>query len=109
MATQSQNNKTTNQNNPSNNQKNKPVEKWKIGNIDCTIWNNTINKDNKTFTKESISLRKSWKQDNEWKEQKVSLSLNDIQKALLLLSKAQQYLLFKSSNSNGNAGISDFE
>ncbi len=76
----------------------KPVQKWKIGNFDCAVWANTFQKDNRKFTQKSATLRKSWKQDNHWKEQKIKLFPGDIQKAIAVLTKAQEYMLSKDND-----------
>ena len=77
----------------------KPVNKFQAGNIDTAIWNNEIEIDGKKINTKSISLRKSWKSGEEWKDATINLQANEIQKALLVLQEAQKEVLMKNGNS----------
>ena len=77
----------------------KPINKFQAGNIDAAIWNNEIEIDGKKINTKSISLRKSWKSGEEWKDATINLQANEIQKALLVLQEAQKEVLMKNGNS----------
>ena len=77
----------------------KPINKFLAGNIDAAIWNNEIEIDGKKINTKSISLRKSWKSGEEWKDATINLQANEIQKALLVLQEAQKEVLMKNGNS----------
>ena len=68
-----------------NNKMAKPINKFQAGNIDTAIWNNEIEIDGKKINTKSISLRKSWKSGEEWKDATINLQANEIQKAILVL------------------------
>jgi len=76
----------------------KPINKFQAGNIDAAIWNNEIEIDGKKINTKSISLRKSWKSGEEWKDATINLQANEIQKALLVLQEAQKEVLLKNGN-----------
>ena len=63
----------------------KPINKFQAGNIDAAIWSNEIEIDGKKINTKSISLRKSWKSGEEWKDATINLQANEIQKAILVL------------------------
>ena len=76
----------------------KPINKFQAGNIDAAIWNNEIEINGKKINTKSISLRKSWKSGEEWKDTTINLQANEIQKALLVLQEAQKEVLMKNGN-----------
>jgi len=76
----------------------KPINKFQAGNIDAAIWNNEIEINGKKVNVKSISLRKSWKSGEEWKDTTINLQANEIQKALLVLQEAQKEVLMKNGN-----------
>lgn len=73
---------------------NKPIQKYKSGSIESSIWLNEREvKDNKVEFK-TVSLRKSWKDDkNMWRDATINLRRSDIPKAILVLQKAHEDLL----------------
>lgn len=73
---------------------NKPIKKWRAGNLDCSVWSNEREVNGNKVEFKTVSLRKSWRQDNLWRDQTITnLRRNDLQKAILLLQKAQEDLL----------------
>lgn len=70
----------------------KPIAKFKSGTIECAIWKNEKQKDDMVLEYKTASLRKSWKQDGQWHDATIQLRKNDIQKVILVLSKAQEAL-----------------
>lgn len=76
---------------------NRPVKKWRIGNIECNVWENEKEASDGTLVGfKTVSLRKSWKQNEVWHDAQIQLRRNDLQKAILVLQKAQEELLFNS-------------
>lgn len=63
---------------------NKPKTKTKVGAFEVTGWDNE--KDGKKWV--SYQLQKSWKQDEEWKQSKMTLNASDLPKVVLALQKA---------------------
>ena len=76
----------------------KPINKFQAGNIDAAIWKNEIEVNEKKVDTKSISLRKSWKNGDEWKDSTIHLMPNEIQRALLVLREAQKDVLMKNGN-----------
>ena len=75
-------------------EKNRPVKKWRIGTIECNIWENEKQTpDGNIVGFKTISLRKSWRQNEQWHDAQIQLRRNDQQKVILLMQKAQEDLL----------------
>ncbi len=75
-------------------EKNRPVKKWRIGTIECNIWENEKETpDGNMVGFKTVSLRKSWKQKEQWHDSQIQLRRNDLQKVILLMQKAQEELL----------------
>lgn len=73
---------------------NRPIKKWRIGNIECNIWENEKETPEGNLVGfKTISLRKSWRQNEQWHDAQIQLRRNDIQKVILLMQKAQEELL----------------
>ncbi len=69
----------------------KPEQKFRAGLISATVWNNE--KDGKEF--KTVSFEKNYKdKEGEWKTTN-SLSANDIPRALVVLSKAFEFVTLK--------------
>ncbi len=71
----------------------KPIAKFRSGTIECAIWKNEKERDGMVLEYKTASLRKSWKQDDQWHDATIQLRRNDIQKVILVLQKAQESLL----------------
>jgi len=77
---------------------NKPIKKWRSGTIDCSVWSNEREVNGNKVEFKTVSLRKSWRQDNIWRDQTITnLRRNDLQKVILLLQKAQEDLLLDTN------------
>ena len=77
---------------------NKPIKKWRSGTIDCSVWSNEREVNGNKVEFKTVSLRKSWRQDNLWRDQTITnLRRNDLQKVILLLQKAQEDLLLDTN------------
>ena len=85
----------------------KPLNKFQAGNIDTAIWENEIEINGKKINTKSISLRKSWKVGEEWKDSTIHLQINELQRAILVLQEAQKDVLIK--NGNGQEMFSTIE
>ncbi|MBT3394903.1 hypothetical protein HOA59_01750 [archaeon] len=72
---------------------NKPIKKYKSGSIECSIWNNEKELDGKKVEFKTLSLKRSWKDGDVWRDQQISFRRNDIIRAILVLEKAQEDLL----------------
>ncbi len=72
--------------------KNLPEKKFRAGAIAATVWSNETVRDGKKVSYKTISFERSYKdKDDTWK-QTNSLRQTDIPKAVLVLSKAYEYL-----------------
>ena len=72
--------------------KNLPEKKFRAGAIAATVWANETVRDGKKISYKTISFERSYKdKDDTWK-QTNSLRITDIPKAVLVLSKAYEYL-----------------
>ncbi|MGV8150576.1 MAG: hypothetical protein ACP5NV_02505 [Candidatus Woesearchaeota archaeon] len=72
--------------------KNLPEKKFRAGAIAATVWANDVVRDGKKITYRTVSFERSYKdKDDTWK-QTNSLRTTDIPKAVLVLSKAYEYL-----------------
>ncbi len=72
--------------------KNLPEKKFRAGAIAATVWSNETVRDGKKISYRTISFERSYKdKDDTWK-QTNSLRQTDIPKAVLVLSKAYEYL-----------------
>ena len=74
-------------------EKNMPVKKWRIGNIECNIWENEKTaQDGSILGFKTVSLKKSWKHNDQWHDAHIQLRRNDLQKIIVLMQKAQEEL-----------------
>ena len=71
----------------------KPIAKFKCGTIEWAIWKNEKKKDGAVLEYKTVSLRKSWRQNDQWHDATIQLRRNDLQKTILVLQKAQESLL----------------
>ena len=81
---------------------NKPEKIFSAGAISATIWNNIIERDGKKTSYKTISFDRKYKdKEDNWKSTN-SIRTSDIPKAILVLSKAYEYLSLKSSDSSSS-------
>ncbi len=82
----------------------KPEKKFQSGGIEASIFENEIQK-NGTATKiKKVAFQKRYKSAQGWKTS-YSLDINDIPKAILVLSKAYEYLVLNlETTEGGNQG-----
>lgn len=75
----------------------KPEKRFKCGGCEAAVFENEINKGGKTGKIKKVSFQKRYKSsDGEWKSTN-SLDINEIPKAILVLSKAYEYLVLGES------------
>lgn len=76
----------------------KPEKKFVSGGIEASVFENQIQKDGKTFNIKKVAFQKRYKSsDGSWKGT-GSLDISDIPKAILVLSKAYEYLVLNSES-----------
>lgn len=82
--------KNTEQNNTP---KIKPEQKFRAGSVTATIWAKELEKDGKKFNVYNIEVVRNYKEkeSDEWKKTS-SFAKDDLQKAILVMQKAQEYL-----------------
>jgi len=71
---------------------NKPLEKFKCGSVEAAIFENSITKGGKTFTIRKAVLQRNYLDKNDTWQSTSSLDINDIPKAMLVLSKAYDFM-----------------
>jgi len=78
---------------------NQPEKKFRAGTVSVTVWKNSEQKDDGTPTEyQTISVERSYKdKSGEWKYTN-SLRINDLPKANLMLQKAYEFVVMRSSN-----------
>jgi len=75
---------------------NRPIKKFRAGGIEAAIWSNKKTKNDKEEIEfKTVSISRSWKKDDQWHSSSVHLRRNDLQKAILVLQKAQEDLLLE--------------
>ena len=77
---------------------NQPEKKFRAGAIAATIWKNNVEKEGKTFEFKTVSLERNYKDKNDEWQTTSTLRLNDVPKAVLVLSKAYEYLALKEQD-----------
>jgi hypothetical protein len=73
----------------------KPEKKFQSGTIEASIFENEIQHNGKNVKIKKVAFQKRYKSDQGWKTT-YSLDTNDIPKAILVLSKAFEYLVMDS-------------
>lgn len=79
---------------------NLPIKKFRCGNIDVAVWSNKRQRpDGSEIEFKTVSLSRSYKKREEdvWRSEVINLRRNDLQKAILVLQKAQEELLLTST------------
>jgi len=87
------------------NQTNQPKAKFRSGAVTATVWeNNGKTKDNKEFSYSTVSLERSYKDNNDAWQKTSILRLMDLPRAQLVLSKAYEFLAMSDQNQDDNNG-----
>jgi len=77
---------------------NKPIKTYRSGNIQGALWLNEHEKNGQLIGYKSVSIRRSWK-DNEkniWRDETLNLRKQDLPKIILILQKLQEDVLLAS-------------
>jgi hypothetical protein len=69
-----------------------PVERFKHGSVEAAIFENEIKKDGKTFTIRKVVFQRNYLDKNDKWQSTSSLDVNDVPKAMLVLSKAYEFM-----------------
>ena len=74
-----------------------PLKKYRAGQLEAAIWFNERKlKDDSIVGFKTVSLRKSWKDDEGvWRDATIQLRKNDIPRILVLMQKVLEDLLLK--------------
>ena len=77
-------------------EKNIPEKKFRAGAVTATIWENTVDKEGKVASFNSVSLERIYKdKDGNW-HTTSTFRLNDLPKLSLMAQKAYEYVLMKA-------------
>ena len=74
---------------------NRPIKKFRSGQLEAAIWFNERKlKDDTVVGFKTVSLRKSWKDDEDtWRDATIQLRKHDIPKIIVLMNKVMEDLL----------------
>jgi hypothetical protein len=71
-----------------------PKKSFKSANYEVAVWENERDYEQGIVSFQTVSLKKSWKdKTNVTREQYISLRKQDVERVLVLLRKAQEYLV----------------
>jgi len=73
----------------------KPEKRFQSGGIEASIFENEIQHNGRTTKIKKVAFQKRYKSSQGWKTT-YSLDINDIPKAILVLSKAYEHLVLNS-------------
>jgi len=79
----------------------RPFKEWKAGNMKVAMWKNKKTmEDGSEVEFKTVSLTRSYRKPGEdlWRHDVINLRRNDLQKAILVLQKAQEDLLLFNEN-----------
>ena len=83
----------------------KPEATFKGGGCNASVFENQITRNGKTVTLKKVSFQKRYKDsDGQWKST-ASLDVNDIPKAILVLSETYRYLVLQDGGNSGSAEL----
>ena len=78
----------------------KPEMRFRCGAIEANIFENEIQQNGKATKIKKVAFQKRYKSSQGWKTT-YSLDTNDIPKAILVLSKAYEYLVLNPEQTEG--------
>jgi len=76
----------------------KPEKKFQSGGIEASIFENEIQQNGKSVKIKKVAFQKRYKSSQGWKTT-YSLDINDLPKAILVLSKAYEHLVLNPESS----------
>ena len=89
---------------------NRPVQKWRISNIECAVWENKKTFNGGEVSYKTVTLSRSYKKKDEdtWRNEAINnLRRNDIAKLQAILNKVQDYLFFEDKQEHEEEGDAD--
>ena len=78
---------------------NKPEKKFSCGPISASIWANTKVVTGETVKFYSVTINKTYKEDDEWKHTN-SFNIEDLPKVALVANETYKYIKLKSTDSD---------
>ncbi len=69
-----------------------PEKRFRAGGIEASIFENEVNQQGRQIKIKKVSFQKRYKSGDSWKSTN-SLDINDLPKALLVLTKAYEFLI----------------
>ena len=83
-----------------------PIKKYRSGQLETAVWENEREVNGNIISFKTVTLRKSWydKDKSLWRDATIQLRRNDLQKAMLVLQKAQEDLLLAQENVESEEG-----
>jgi hypothetical protein len=86
---------------------NKPVAKYKAGSVEAAIFENEIEKNGVAFKVRKVVFQKNYlDRNNKW-QSTSSLDVNDVPKAVLVLSKAYEFVTTAEKAKTDNNGSAE--
>ena len=82
---------------------NRPVQKYRIGNIEASIWQNSKELEGNEVGYKTVTLSRSFKKKDEdlWRSEVINnLRRQDLQKLRLILEKVEHYLFFEDGDTH---------
>jgi ribosomal protein L25 (general stress protein Ctc) len=76
----------------------KPEKKFQAGGIEASVFENEIQHEGKPIKIKKVAFQKRYKGSNGW-QTTYSLDLNDVPKAILVLSKAYEFMAMNTDPS----------
>jgi len=77
---------------------NKPINKWKSGNISGAIWTNEREVNGTTVSFKTASLRRSWKKEGDvWRDETLNFRRADLPKLISILHEMQRELFLSEA------------
>jgi hypothetical protein len=88
---------------------NRPLTKFKHGSVEATIFENKVQKGGTSFTvKKAVLQRNYLDKNNQW-QTTSSLDVNDIPKAILVLTKAYDFLTTSEKTNDAKGKVDAWE
>jgi len=88
-------------------QNNKPMKKFKAGGITAAVWESKIQLQNgRSAPVQSVTVDRSYKDKDGQFKNTSNLKLNDLPKAIMVLTQAYQHLLTKEGEEEASASFS---
>ena len=81
---------------------NQPVATFKHGSVEAAIFENEVKKNGKSFTVRKVVVQRNYLDRNEQWQSTSSLEVNDVPKAVLVLSKAYDFMTVRERPGTGN-------